>query len=187
MEIRPIVDTPDFGPECTPQLREHEASLRAKNLGLGMPTFQDGPDLLIAGSSRHYTSETRNSIPKQWEHFVLRAAEVPHRTGATLYGICYKGTRDAGFDYLTGVEVSTADHLPQEFTSLKLNPRRYAVFAHISHVSAIPRTIDTIWTKWAVDCGLKIAHDKPWFERYTSEFNPQSGLGGMEIWIPLES
>jgi predicted transcriptional regulator YdeE len=27
----------------------------------------------------------------------------------------------------------------------------------------------------------------PCFERYTAEFNPQTGMGGTEIWIPLET
>ena len=36
------------------------------------------------------------------------------------------------------------------------------------------------------DCGLEIA-SAPCFERYTSEFNPQTGSGKVEIWIPLES
>ncbi len=79
------------------------------------------------------------------------------------------------------------DHLPKDFTSRKIDARRYAVFVHPGHVSALPKTIDTIWTKWAPDCGLKIAHSAPCLERYTSEFNPKTGLGGMEVWVPLES
>ena len=85
---------------------------------------------------------------------------------------------------MTGVEVANTNNLPKQFASLKLDSRRYAVFAHTAHVSAIPKTIDIIWSKWAPECGLKVASD-PCFERYTSEFNATTGMGGMEIWIPL--
>jgi AraC family transcriptional regulator len=37
----------------------------------------------------------------------------------------------------------------------------------------------------AQSLGLNVSKDAPCFERYTSAFNPQTGLGGMEIWIPL--
>jgi AraC family transcriptional regulator len=50
----------------------------------------------------------------------------------------------------------------------------------------MPKTIDTIWSKWVPDCGLKIA-SAPCFERYTSEFDATTGMGGMEIWIRLEA
>jgi AraC family transcriptional regulator len=104
----------------------------------------------------------------------------------TFYGVCWNTKPDCGFDYLTGVEVSSGSQTPSEFTTLKLAPRRYAVFPHTGHVSAIPKTIDTIWSQWAPECGLKLSH-APCFERYTSEFNPHTGLGGMEIWVPLEA
>lgn len=74
---------------------------------------------------------------------------------------------------------------PTDFTSVTLTARRYAVFPHTKHVSELPKTIDTIWSKWAPECGLKIAN-APCFERYTSEFNGQTGMGGMELWIPLD-
>jgi AraC family transcriptional regulator len=70
---------------------------------------------------------------------------------------------------------------------LPIDARRYAVFSHTGHVSALPKTIDSIWMTWVPDCGLKIARKAPCFERYSSEFNPQTGLGGMEIWVPLEA
>jgi hypothetical protein len=35
------------------------------------------------------------------------------------------------------------------FTLVKVDARRDAVVAHAGHVSSLPATIDTIWTKWA--------------------------------------
>ena len=90
-----------------------------------------------------------------------------------------------GFDYLSGVEVTDGAKLPPEFATVRLPSQEYAVFTHPNHVSAIATTIDKIWNSWFPQCGLKIK-ESPWFERYTEEFNPQSGLGGMEICIPIE-
>lgn len=186
IEIRPYFEAEDFGEAFTPELREQEAAIRAINLGLNAPTFQLGPDMTIAGLNQTYTMETRVGIPQQWQRFVPRAGSIPGLVGTTFYGVCWNTKPDCGFDYLTGVEVSSVGKLPADFTSLKLIAKRYAVFAHTDHVSAIPKTIDAIWTKWVPDCELKIA-DAPCFERYTSEFNPGTGMGGMEIWIPLEA
>jgi AraC family transcriptional regulator len=187
IEIRPVFAAEDFGEAFTPQLREQEAAVMAKGMGLNMPAFQDSPERLIAGLNQRYTSETRVGIPQQWERFMARAATIPDQAGSTFYGVCCNGTPDGSFDYLTGVEVSAAAQLPPEFSSLKLDPRRFAVFAHTGHVSAIPRMMDTIWNEWVPDCAVKIDRTSPCFERYTPEFNPRTGLGGMEIWIPLEA
>jgi AraC family transcriptional regulator len=42
-----------------------------------------------------------------------------------------------------------------------------------------------IWNKWIPQSGLKVVA-APSFERYGPEFNPKTGLGGVEIWIPIE-
>ncbi len=186
IEIRPYFEAEDFGEAFTPELQEQEAAIRAKALSLDPPTFQVGPELTIAGINESYTMETRIGIPQQWERFVPQARNIPGQQGATLYGVCWNTKPDCGFDYLTGLEVANTSNLQKQFTSLNLKASRYAVFVHTGHVSTIPKTIDTIWTKWAPDCGLKIAK-APCFERYTSAFNPTTGMGGMEIWVPLES
>ncbi|HEX5230778.1 MAG TPA: GyrI-like domain-containing protein, partial [Bradyrhizobium sp.] len=61
---------------------------------------------------------------------------------------------------------------------------KYAVFAHRDHVSTIRRTINTIWNEWLPASGLKAA-DAPNFERYDANFDPVTGNGGLEIWIPV--
>jgi AraC family transcriptional regulator len=60
------------------------------------------------------------------------------------------------------------------------------VFRHRDHVSSIRRTVNTIWNKWLPESGHEIA-DAPDFERYGEEFDPRTGNGGLEIWIPLKA
>lgn len=184
IEIRPVFEPEDFGEAFTPELREQEAAVRATALGLNAPVFQTGRELTIVGMNHTYTMETRSGIPQQWERFVPRMRSLP-TADASCYGVCWNTQEDCGFDYLTGVEMTDGGNVPADFITIKLPARRYAVFPHTGHVSAIPKTIDTIWSKWVPECGLKIAH-APCFERYTADFNPQTGMGGTEIWVPLE-
>jgi predicted transcriptional regulator YdeE len=186
VEIRQIFEAEDFGAEFTPELRKQEASIRAQTLGLGEPRFEQGKAMLLAGLSGHYNLETRSQIPAQWEGFAPSIGKVPGQIGHVCYGVCWNASPGRGFDYLSGVEVANAAGLPSEFKSVQLPAREYAVFPHRDHVSHIDRTLDKIWNEWAPQSGFKIA-SAPCFERYSEEFNPQTGTGGMEIWIPLEA
>jgi AraC family transcriptional regulator len=58
------------------------------------------------------------------------------------------------------------------------------VFAHSEHISTFRRTVNTIWNQWLPASGLKVA-DAPNFERYDVNFDPLTGSGGLEIWIPV--
>lgn len=185
IEIRPLFEAADFGDAFTPELREQEAAVRARALGLSAPTFQQGQALLIAGLNEAYGEDTRAKIPKQWERLAPHLGKVPGQVGRDAYGVCHGIGPGCQFEYLAGVAVSSPGRLPEGFTTVQLDARRYAVFAHQGHVSALPATIDTIWMKWAPDCGLPIAEGAPCFERYTPEFDPGTGLGGVEVWVPL--
>ncbi|MFO0891353.1 MAG: YciI family protein [Isosphaeraceae bacterium] len=186
IEIRPVFEPDDWGPQLTPELRQNHAELLANSLGLGSLQIRDCPGMLIAGLNQSYTLESRSAIPQQWERFVSADYTVTDRVGADHYGIAWNTRPDCGFDYLTGTEVSRADRLPSDYVCLKLEPGRYAVFVHTHHVSTLPQAIDTIWTRWAPDCGLKIAGDAPCVEHYTPEFDGNTGMGRMEIWVPLK-
>ena len=185
IEIRQVFEAEDFGDTFTPELREQEAVLRAQGLGLNKPSFETGREMTIAGLNASYTMETRSGIPDQWQAFAPQIGKVPGQLGGmTAYGVVWNTKNDCDFDYLTGVEVATGSKLPADFAQVKLNAKRYIVFPHTKHVSLLPETIETVWTKWVPDCGLKIAA-APCFERYTEEFNPETGLGGTELWVPL--
>ena len=186
IEIRPLFEAEDFGEPFKPELREQEAVLRAKVLGLNAPRFEQGKEMLIAGLKQSYRFASRSNIPFQWQRFVPHIGNIPGQVGQVAYGVCSSYTSVGNFDYLSGVEVTHDEGLHSEFTAIRIPPQRYAVFIHDEHVSAIPKTIDKIWKQWLPDSGVKAAA-APCIERYTEKFDSKTGTGGMEIWIPLET
>ena len=112
---------------------------------------------------------------------------LPSSTSArpTRDTVMVKICDDAGnFDYIAGVEVSDFSDLPREFSTVRIPEQRYAVFSHREHISTIRRTINTIWNHWLPISGMKAA-DAPSFERYDENFDPLTGNGGLEIWVPV--
>jgi AraC family transcriptional regulator len=185
VEIRPVFEAEDFGAEFTPELREQEASLRAQTLGLSEIRYENKGEFLVAGLGEHFTAQTTKDIPALWERFVPVATKLPNRVEEHMaYGVCYNCREDCQFDYIAAIEVASELGLPADWKTLRIPASRYAVFTHGGHVSELPKTVDAIWSKWAPECGLKIA-GTPNFERYTKEFNGQTG--GMELWIPIAS
>jgi len=149
------------------------------------PRLETGKPLLIAGLGERYTCETSKGIPSQWQRFLPHFGNVPGQIGRTAYGVCCNTDEDGNFDYICGVEVASFSDLPAEFSRVRVPAQRYAVFFHRDHISQIRRTVNTIWNRWLPDSGHEVA-DAPHFERYGDSFDPQSGTGSVEIWIPIE-
>lgn len=187
IEVRPFFELEDFGESpAIDRFRELDAGQRAVALGLQLPRFEDGKALRIAGFNQAYTMENRTQIPLQWQRFVPHIGKIAGQVQGFAYGVCWNDKMGFDFDYLTGVEVPVAGALPDGFTTLDLKPQRYAVFEHKGHISNLVNTIETIWMKWVPESGLKAAR-APCFERYTPEFDPHKGIGGIELWIPVEA
>jgi AraC family transcriptional regulator len=152
---------------------------------LQAPRFETSKPLLIAGIGERYTCENGAAIPAQWQRFHQSVDRIPGRVGKVAYGVCCNGDDAGNFDYIAGVEVADFSDLPREFSRVRVPQQRYAVFAHREHISTIRRTVNTIWNQWLPSSGLKAA-DAPNFERYDENFDPQTGNGGLEIWVPVE-
>jgi len=151
---------------------------------LQAPRFETGKPLLVAGLGERYTCESGAAIPGQWHRFHQSVASIPERIGPVAYGVCCNGDDAGNFDYIAGVEVPDFSDLPREFSRVRIPEQKYAVFTHRDHISTIRRTVNTIWNEWLPASGLKAA-DAPNFERYDENFDPLSGNGGLEIWIPV--
>jgi AraC family transcriptional regulator len=150
------------------------------------PRFETGKPLLVAGISERCTHENGGAgIPNQWQRFHQKAGDIPDRVGQMAYGVCCNGDDSGNFDYIAGVEVSDFSGLPREFSRVRIPEQRYAVFTHRDHISSIRQTVNTIWNHWLPASGLKAA-DAPSFERYDENFDPLTGNGGLEIWVPVK-
>jgi AraC family transcriptional regulator len=151
---------------------------------LQAPRFESGKPLLVAGLGERYTWESGAAIPGQWQRFNQSVQNIPGRIGQVAYGVCCNGDDAGNYDYIAGVEVSDFSDLPREFSSVRIPEAKYAVFTHAGHISTIRRTINAIWNHWLPASGLKAA-DAPNFERYDANFDPLTGNGGLEIWVPV--
>jgi AraC family transcriptional regulator len=151
---------------------------------LPAPRYLTGKPLLVAGLGERYNFESSAAVPGQWRRFHQSVQHIPGRIGQVAYGVCCNGDDSGNFDYIAGVEVSDFSDLPREFSRVRIPERKYAVFSHRDHISSIRRTVTTIWNQWLPASGLKAA-DAPSFERYDERFDPLTGHGGLEIWIPV--
>jgi AraC family transcriptional regulator len=148
------------------------------------PRFETGKPLLVVGLGERYTCESSAAVPGQWRRFNQEIHNIPGRIGPVAYGVCCNGDDAGNFDYIAGVEVSDFSDLPREFSRVRIAEAKYAVFTHSEHISTIRRTVNTIWNHWLPASGLKAA-DAPNFERYDANFDPVTGNGGLEIWVPV--
>ena len=150
------------------------------------PRFETSKPLLVAGLGERITHDNQGAgIPNQWQRFHQSVDNIPGRIGKVAYGVCCNGDDAGNFDYIAGVEVTDFSDLPREFSRVRIPEQKYAVFTHSEHISTIRRTVNTIWNHWLPISGMKAA-DAPNFERYDEKFDPLSGDGGLEIWVPVK-
>jgi AraC family transcriptional regulator len=163
---------------------------KSPEVQLEAPRFENGRALRIGGLRQHYTSETMKNIPELWQRFAPHIGHVPGQVGGVAYGLCFNANNPDGMDYMAGVEVSGTSELPSDFSIASIPAQKYAVFSHREHVSKMYETLDAI-DKWLPGSGLEAASgdaESPnFFERYSEEFNPRTGMGGMEVWVPIKS
>ena len=153
---------------------------------LAPPRIESGAPLLLAGYVDRFQCEAPAGLPALWERLNAHSGNLDRQIGTVAYGACFN-TDDAGnFDYMAGVVVADFDGLPTEFGRLRVPASTYAVFARGDHIAGIRGVFATIWERWLPNSGREVA-DAPVLERYGPEFDPLTGLGGYEIWIPLKA
>ncbi len=156
------------------------------NSNMQPPRFLDHKLLLIAGIGERYDCDSSAGIPSQWQRFLPHFGRVPGQVGNVAYGVCCNGDDAGNFDYIAGVEVTDFSALPRDWSRVRVAPQRYAVFTHRGHISTIRGTWNSIWNEWMPASGHERA-DAPDFERYGENFDPLTGHGGLEIWIPVKA
>ena len=152
---------------------------------LAPPRFVDGKLLLLVGMSERYDCNSSAAIPALWQKFLQHFPNIPGQLDHKAYGAKYNFDDAGNFDYMCGVEAADFSRVPDGWAHLRVPAQRYAVFTHSEHISTIRRTWSTVWDSWLPASGHQVA-DAPHFELYGESFNAQTGMGGVEIWIPIK-
>lgn len=141
-----------------------------------------GPIHLI-GLLADVSSNDGTSIPAQWGDFATHLGDIPARTSQGTVGALFQN-EDESIEYLCAVEVERADDVPAGLSGRTLAPQHYAVFRHDGHVSGIRDSWHGTWSGWLPGADVEPLH-APALEVYGDAFDPASGLGGLELWIPV--
>lgn len=157
----------------------------AKKYELSAPRFVKGPFQLIAGLGERFTQDTLGGIPELWKKLFPHMGTIPGQVGRETYGVCCHPDGKGGFEYIAGVAISKLDDLPECYRWIELKEHEYAVFEYRGSLDNLAQAFQAIWKDWLPQSGYE-AVDAPEFERYSAEFDPQTGAGLLEIWLPVK-
>jgi AraC family transcriptional regulator len=170
---------------ATLKLQEPIEMDKTRIVDLPAPEMKDRPAFEVVGLGTDCTFETTSAIPPLWQALNARGDEIDARPGAAAYGLCMGAGDEGRFRYVAGLEVAKGAEVPRGMERAVVPAGRYAVFLHRGHISDIGKTCYTIWNKALPDLGQE-PRKAPDFERYDRRFDPETGRGEVEIWIPVE-
>jgi AraC family transcriptional regulator len=154
---------------------------------LAPPRIETPGPLLIAGLGRRFASNDFAGIPTLWQELHPHLGAIPSQKGGASYGVVTQVA--AGGDsyfYLAGVEVSDTSDLDPGFTRLQLPAQCWAVFKQEGHIITIASTVNAVFGQALPATGLTPGDMPDLLERYDESFDPQTGKGGFEIWVPVK-
>jgi AraC family transcriptional regulator len=150
------------------------------------PRLERRGPLSIAGLGERFPSHSLAGIPALWQRFHAHLGHVPGQVGSVAYGVCMAAGGDRGSThYLAGVEVADLSEIGETLTGLRIPGQRYAVFRHAAHITTIASTVEAIFRAWLPASGHAAAGFPDLIERYDASFDPDTGAGGLELWLPL--
>ena len=156
-------------------------------IAIAEPEIRSVDALLLAGLRAFFTYEERGGIPLLWQRFGPHIDHMPDQIRGDAYGVCIRSDDDRtdGFDYLAAVPMSSLDRLGEGLVGVRIPALRFAVFQHRDHVSTIGATCAAAGEWLGRE---RCAHPSTpimMVEYYGPDFDPVTGLGGCEVWVPV--
>lgn len=129
-------------------------------------------------------------IPQFWDRvFLPRVNEIKNSKveewgSANSYGIMKNFDMVKNeMDYLAGVEVESAEKVPEGMVVWEVPTQTYAVVD--ARLSELPELFKT-FEDWFLQSGYKRISGAPEFELYSEEFHREIGKGFIKYFIPIE-
>lgn len=165
---------------------------RIKSQATAIPVLlgisEEGP-IHLAGLREPIDGLPHQVIPSLWDRFLPYQGWLPGQKDKASYGALFK-RGDQGFDYLTAVEVTDFQRINADWDCFDIPRQRYAVFPHQGHVSELRQTLHRVFAHSLPALHLtpnRRGADSPLLlERYAESFDPRTGWGDIQVWVPLE-
>ncbi|HJZ66241.1 MAG TPA: GyrI-like domain-containing protein [Candidatus Acidoferrum sp.] len=141
-------------------------------------------EMLMVGLSAEFTSP--RGISELWQRFAPHIGQIPGQIGNIAYGVVTSdGSNTAKFNYAAAVRVNAFANVPAQLNKLTIPAYKYEVFRHDAHASQISSTVEKLHKMGAFTAGIP-SEGKflAFLEYYGEQFDPKTGLGGMEVWLP---
>jgi len=151
---------------------------------LDEPEMVKGDAMSVVGLVERQAFGAPLRITAQWQRFMAMYGLIERTTAEIPIGVSCNLDEDGTFEYVCGAEVARGCDVPPGLRKIAIPAQTYAVFQHLTHIAGIGNTYLTIWNSWLTDHN-RIAADGPSIERHKKTFDPRTGEGGVEIWIPL--
>lgn len=150
---------------------------------------RDAPDirtrgpLEILGLADGFDKASIPRIPSFWARLSGRWDDLSSAEPGVSYGASYDQT-DTGFRYIAGVPVDPGTPAPDGMERFLAPAGRYAVWIHEGPVAELHMTMRAIFETGLKDAALAFRL-APELERYDESFDPKTGSGRVELWIPV--
>ncbi len=152
---------------------------------LSTPRIETLDAFTIVGLGADFAPGKAAGIPALWQKFNDYFGHIPGQVGNTAFGLCAVLEGKPGFRYVAGVRAPKCDDLPAELETIAVPAQSWAMFLHQGHVNGIPSTVDAAFRTWLPVSGRTAAAFPDMLEFYGEDFDPETGLGRIEIWLPL--
>lgn len=150
------------------------------------PRLSSHPGMLLVGLSAPCSYRDTINIPAQWQRFMADCYfGIPRKKDRPPIGICAAPDDEGCFSYICAAEVEAFERSDPSLTYFEIAPLNYAIFEHRDHVSTIFDTYAAIWDE-ALPAMARTVADSPVLEFHNHAFDPDTGFGGLQLWIPLE-
>jgi len=154
------------------------------------PKFIDREAFSVIGLRRTFAVEDSPKVPGLWQEVhALWPLLEPLQTDAAIGAVVMEGPNATHFDYIAGVAAKEDAEPPDGTDKLSIKANRYAVFTHVStntNLNAgLRETIGYIFGTWLPGSSYRIA-PSPEFELYDARFDPNTLLGEIDYYVPIQ-
>lgn len=168
------------------------AYLRHINTNISLePEIVDQAAMRLIGlRTRFYSvdSEKNNigdELPRLWESFLARLADVPEAVPGVCYGIVQQSDESSELlEYHAGIEVSRAVDIPPGMVAVDIPAATYARFTHRGNPRDIDRTVNYIYSTWLSQSGRRHTYAAD-IEYYGAGYTMGSDDSVMHYAIPI--